>query len=189
MAVYITGDTHRDFERIRAFCERMETTREDIIIILGDAGINLYLDESDYRLKRELFKLPVTLFLIHGNHEERPYLSGNTYEEKTWHGGSVYVEEAFPNLIFAKDGEIYELNKKKAIVLGGAYSVDKESRQLNALPWFASEQPDQKIKNHVLKNLNKVNWEVDLVLSHTVPIDCEPVWAFIPGMNQEGLNC
>ena len=38
--IYITGDTHGQFERIEAFCERFATSREDILIILGDAGIN-----------------------------------------------------------------------------------------------------------------------------------------------------
>ena len=37
--IYITGDTHGSFERVESFCERMKTKREDILIILGDAGI------------------------------------------------------------------------------------------------------------------------------------------------------
>lgn len=39
---YITGDTHRDFERIILFCLENKTTRDDVLIILGDAGINYY---------------------------------------------------------------------------------------------------------------------------------------------------
>ncbi|MDR1771577.1 MAG: metallophosphoesterase [Hungatella sp.] len=38
--IYITGDTHGQFKRVEAFCERFQTKREDILIILGDAGIN-----------------------------------------------------------------------------------------------------------------------------------------------------
>lgn len=48
--IYITGDTHRDFGRIIDFCEENETTKDDILIILGDAGINYFLDSSDYDL-------------------------------------------------------------------------------------------------------------------------------------------
>lgn len=40
MAIYLTGDTHCAFLRIGAFCERMRTNKEDILIILGDAGVN-----------------------------------------------------------------------------------------------------------------------------------------------------
>ena len=37
---YITGDTHRDFKRIKLFCKENSTTKEDVIIILGDVGVN-----------------------------------------------------------------------------------------------------------------------------------------------------
>ena len=47
MSIYITGDKHRDFSRIYNFCERAGTTRDDIMIILGDSGINLLLFGMD----------------------------------------------------------------------------------------------------------------------------------------------
>ena len=34
--IYITGDTHRDFSRL----DKMEFNKDDLLIILGDAGIN-----------------------------------------------------------------------------------------------------------------------------------------------------
>ena len=40
--IYLTGDTHGDFQRIAHFCARMHTKPSDIMIILGDAGINFY---------------------------------------------------------------------------------------------------------------------------------------------------
>ena len=50
--IYITGDTHGDFTKIDFFCKKMNTTKQDIIIILGDAGINYYLNEKDEKIKR-----------------------------------------------------------------------------------------------------------------------------------------
>lgn len=38
--IYITGDTHGRFERVEAFCERFETSCEDILIIYWDGGID-----------------------------------------------------------------------------------------------------------------------------------------------------
>ena len=38
--VYLTGDTQGDFCRIADFCKRFETSVDDVMIILGDAGIN-----------------------------------------------------------------------------------------------------------------------------------------------------
>ena len=70
--IYITGDLHRDFTRVFAFARKKQTTKEDILIVLGDVGINYYLDDSDKTLKEKLQELPLTLFCIQGNHEERP---------------------------------------------------------------------------------------------------------------------
>lgn len=186
MAVYLTGDTHRDFGRIFQFCEEYGTTVDDILVILGDAGINYFCDSRDTQLKSELSELPITLLCIHGNHEERPYELG--YDEMEWHGGIVYYEEPFPNLLFAKDGEIYDFDGKKAIAIGGAYSVDKYYRLRNGLAWFDTEQPDDEIKAYVESQLDKCDWRVDYVFSHTVPIEYEPVWAFIPGLNQDMVD-
>jgi 3-oxoacid CoA-transferase subunit A len=56
--VYITGDTHRDFSRIESFCRQFETTAKDVMIILGDAGINNYGIEKGRQLKQVLNRLP-----------------------------------------------------------------------------------------------------------------------------------
>lgn len=181
--IYITGDTHGSFFRIKQFCERMNTTKDDIMIILGDAGLNFWLNKSDYKRKKEVMRLPITLFMIHGNHEERPYLIKG-YEEKEWHGGTVYVEPEFPRLIFAKDGEIYDFDGKKTVVIGGAYSIDKQYRITHHVPWFESEQPNDEIKAYVEEQLTKADWKVDVVLSHTAPVNYEPRHLFMKGINQ-----
>lgn len=53
------------------------------------------------------------------------------------------------NLLFAKDGEIYNFNGKKVMPVGGAYSIDKYYRIRNGLSWFETEQPDEAIKEYV----------------------------------------
>ncbi len=72
MHIYLTGDTHGEFDRIEDFCTEYDTTPEDVMVILGDAGINYWLDERDEELKTRLAQLPITLFCVHGNHEARP---------------------------------------------------------------------------------------------------------------------
>ncbi len=187
MSIYITGDTHRDFDRIYTFCQKTKTTKDDIMIILGDAGINYFLLGMDDNLKSELNMLPITLFCIHGNHEERPF-NIPSYEEQQWHGGTVYVEPRFPGLIFAKDGEIYDFNGQKYIAVGGAYSVDKYMRLMHGYPWFESEQPSDEIKAYVEHQLDKTGWQIDGVLSHTTPKAFEPTWAFITGIDQSKVD-
>lgn len=63
------------------FCERFQTGHEDVLIILGDAGINFSGGLRD-RLKKEfLVSLTITLFFIHGNHEQRSKTI-DCYQEK-----------------------------------------------------------------------------------------------------------
>lgn len=185
--IYITGDTHGDFDRIVEFCNENGTQKDDILIILGDAGINYYLNKRDLALKRELAELPITLFCIHGNHEQRPS-EISSYEQTEWHGGLVYVEPEFPNLIFASDGEIYDFNGRSVLVIGGAYSVDKNYRLAYHMPWFDTEQPDETIKKRTENKLKVAGWRVDVVLSHTAPLKFEPSWAFLPMVDQSTVD-
>jgi len=99
--IYITGDTHGDFNRIDAFCRRFKTQPDDIMIILGDSGINYYSGSRSRRLKTYLSTLPITFFCIHGNHENRPQ-NIPTYKEQDWHGGIVFAEGEYPNLFLQK---------------------------------------------------------------------------------------
>lgn len=187
--IYITGDTHGGFNRIIKFCDNYHTTKEDIMIILGDAGINYYLDERDIELKENLSKLPITLFCIHGNHEQRPE-EISTYKEKFCDdiSGICYVEPTYPNIRFGIDGECYKLNDKKCMVIGGAYSVDKYYRQLHGYAWWNNEQPSEKTKRKVEEGLKSMNWNLDVVLTHTVPLKYEPTEVFLPFIDQSTVD-
>lgn len=185
--VIITGDTHGEFSRIIDFCEEYETALNDVMVILGDSGINYYLDERDTVLKEKLSDLHVTLFCVYGNHEERPEnIPG--YEERKWRGGVVYYEPEYPYLLFARDGEVYELEGKSVLVVGGAYSIDRDYRLANGLPWYESEQPDAAIKHRVEERLDKAGWKVDCVFSHTVPLSYIPRHAFLSNVDQNRVD-
>jgi len=184
--IYITGDTHRNFKRTAAFCDTVESTTDDLLIILGDAGIHYFGSEKDRILKRQLAEFPITLFCVHGNHEQRPETLG--YTEKLWHGGVVYCEPEYPNLLFAKDGEIYEFIGKKYIVIGGAYSVDKPWRLSDGYGWWPDEQPSEEIRGRVEERLDAEGWRVDAVLTHTCPNKYLPREMFIGGVDQATVD-
>lgn len=87
MAIYLTGDTHGNFSRIEKFCTKMETSKDDIIIVLGDAGINFNGGWIDLQNKKYISSLPITLFCIHGNHEQRPTNFPSYHDQVTsWRG-------------------------------------------------------------------------------------------------------
>ena len=179
--IYITGDTHRDFSRLYT----LYGTSNDMLIVLGDASINYFLDESDIELKDYLNSFNIKLFCIRGNHEERPE-NISTYKEVEMFGGKVYIEEEFPNLIFAKDGEIYNIDGNKVLVIGGAYSVDKGYRIRNKIPWFSDEQL---MDDEMLAILDKVEGQhFDIVLTHTCPQKYEPTEVFLPGLDQSTVD-
>jgi len=179
---YLTGDTHRDFDRLEELLYYTEGL-DDVLIILGDVGINYHGYAADYALKQELSELPVTLFCIYGNHEMRPE-NIDSYETKDWNGGTVLWEPEFPNLIFAIDGEIYNLNGLRCLVIGGAYSIDKHLRT-RGVNWWEDEQPSSEIMVRVENKLNSVNWNVDIVLSHTCPYRFLPIKDLIPLSEEE----
>ena len=69
---YLTGDTHGSFERINEFCHRFKTTKEDVMIILGDAGINYYEGKRAETLKNILDDIPITFFVFMGTMSRDP---------------------------------------------------------------------------------------------------------------------
>ena len=179
--IYITGDTHRDFSRL----DKMKFNKDDLLIILGDAGINYYLNEEDNKFKEYLKKYNVKMFCIRGNHEERPE-NISTYREIDMFGGKVFIEEDAPYLIFAKDGEEYIIDGKSILVIGGVYSVDKEYRLIYGYKWFKDEQLTKEEMNTIY---NKVKGKhFDIVLTHTCPLKYEPVEVFLSGINQSKVD-
>lgn len=181
--VYLTGDTHGDFERFIGFSVRMRPSKNDVMIVLGDAGLNYYKSQRDKDIKKFVNDFPFTTFCIHGNHEIRPE-DIPSYKTKEYCGGIVWYEEEFPKIVFAKDGEIYNLDGYQCIVIGGAYSVDKFYRLKNGWRWFENEQPSEEIKKYVEAKLESINNKVDIILSHTCPKKYEPTEVFLKGLDQ-----
>jgi 3-oxoacid CoA-transferase subunit A len=186
--VYITGDIHGNPDRIIYMAQCHNMTEEDTIVILGDVGANYYLNKRDDRMKQALSQyVKASILCIHGNHEERPAnIAG--YQVKVWNEGLVYFQEEYPNLLFAVDGSVFSLNGKKCLVLGGAYSVDKHYRLASGYAWFESEQPTEAIKTAVADQLITINYQVDVVFSHTCPFKYEPVEMFISGIDQSKVD-
>jgi|LGVE01.1.fsa_nt_gb 3-oxoacid CoA-transferase subunit A len=187
MSIYITGDTHSQIGRIREFCSRYKTTTEDIMVVLGDAAFNYYLNNRDDLLKKEANSFPVTWFCIKGNHEKYAGAISN-YIEGKFHGGTVYYEADYPNILFAKDGEVYIFDEKKVLVIGGAYSPDYYYRMAYNLEWFDDEQPSEETKKIVEDKLSELDYEVDYIFSHTVPLRYLPYEWFLGGIDQATVD-
>lgn len=185
--VYVTGDLHGQFGRVKYFAREAETSYKDTLVVLGDVGLNYNLNTVDWYRKRDAASIPVTMLCVHGNHEARP-TKKMRYQEKEFAGGTVLYEPEFPSLLFAVDGEIYRLNGKQCLVIGGAYSVDKMYRLASGAKWFPDEQPSEKIKEKVERVLYERDYRVDMVLSHTCPIQYIPTEVFLPMIDQKTVD-
>ena len=178
--VWFTGDIHGTVNSIARFINKVRPTKEDVIVLLGDVGANYYSGRRDNQNEAG----PVFL-CVHGNHEMRPGCVPG-YVEKEWHGGAVWVQPEYSNLLFAKDGEVFTLGEHNYLVIGGAYSVDKEYRLRNGWGWWPDEQPSDDIKAYVEKQIRETTF--DIVLSHTCPFKYEPVEMFLAGIDQSTVD-
>lgn len=182
---YITGDIHGDPRRIVEFSKKYDLTGRDVVVILGDVGANYDLGPRDEWMKGILSAIAPIILCIHGNHEARPETVPG-YLEKQWNGGVVLFQSQYPNLLFAKDGEIYSLNGKRCIAIGGAYSVDKHIRLARGWSWFPDEQPSEQIKAYVEQQLAEN--KMDVVFSHTCPDRYKPIECFLAGIDQSTVD-
>lgn len=153
---YITGDKHGDYDSVQKFCYKNGTSKEDVLIVLGDAGINFYGDARDIMMKERLSHLPITLFCIQGNHDKRPE-DISTYKTKKFMGAFVFYEDEYDNIFFAKDGEVYQFGASRCLVLGGAFSVDKYYRLFSLFYYGSGVDKSFEIALDIRKIMNKSN--------------------------------
>jgi len=198
--IFVTGDTHGDFDRIEKLCSRFETTKDDLIIILGDAGINYWGGSRDRKLKKRLEKMPITFFLVRGNHESRPSPKSYNikYIMKDDYSGHFLVEKDYPSLLFAMDGARYSIRGWHTIVIGGAYSVDKyyrlEQQYLGrtGYRWFYDEQLSQEERDKIFNQLKSEKENgfptPKVILSHTCPFKNIPREMFLPFIDQSTVD-
>jgi len=183
--IYITGDIHGDPYPIEKICKKYHLNKDDTVVILGDVGVNYFLNQRDQMMKKYLANLAPTILCIHGNHEARPK-TVEGYIEQEWNGGIVYIQPEFPKLLFLKDGEIFDLDGYRCLVIGGAYSVDKFYRQARGWAWWPDEQPSDEVKQHVESQVK--SQKIDAIFSHTCPAKYIPIECYLPGLDQSTVD-
>lgn len=163
--VYVTGDTHRviDFDKLRKL-PRDQFTKEDYVIICGDAGI-IWGSDTDNEIIEIYNNLPFTTLFIDGNHENHDLLDSYPVEE--WNGGKVH--KISDSIIHLMRGQVFNICGQRFFTMGGAVSTDKWHRT-EGVSWWARELPSNEEYEEAIENLEKVNFEVDYVLTHCGPI-------------------
>lgn len=188
MSVYLLGDIHGDWRTVTYLCKNL--TKNDIVIQLGDHGINYYGTGQDDNLKKKIAKLNCTFIFLTGNHDRRASNFKNyslTKIEKNGIKGNFYYNGSYPNQLFCPMFGIMEIENNKMLILSGSYSVDKWYRLQNGWNWFEDEQLLEDEKIEVLELIEKEN-TFDYVLSHTCPYKYQPTHLFLDGIDQSSVD-
>ena len=138
----------------------------DILIVNGDFGIGFW--NGRYWSEETFFdwisEQEYTVLFVDGNHENFNKL--NDYPVELWNGGRVH--KIRHNLIHLMRGEVYNIDGISVFAFGGGYSIDKYRRQEN-VSWWRQEMPSEEEYKNAEKNLQKVDYQVDYIITHTAP--------------------
>lgn len=149
----------------------------DILLICGDFGYIFRGDEDedkflDYIEKEANFDI----IFVDGNHENFPKIY--SYPIEQWNNGKVH--RIRNNIRHLMRGEIYTINSKTFFVFGGGYSIDKERRLdyekvYGRKIWWEEEFPTKQEIDNAYKNLEKYNWKVNYIITHSAPTNVLPM--------------
>ena len=162
--IFITGDTHgfHDFPKLQRFAtEHPELSESDYMIIAGDFG-GVW---SEKTLEKDLApyqNLPCTVLFIDGNHENFDLLE--RYPIEVWNGGKIH--RITDKIIHLMRGQVYQIDGRSFFTFGGATSIDKYMRR-EGLEWWPQERPTDADIIEANKNLEKVGFEVDFIVTHS----------------------
>lgn len=162
--IYVTGDTHRNVNKAKLLNFNYSgLTKSDYIIICGDFGF-IWFGDSDQPFLDWLEELPCSILFCDGNHDNHPLI--NSYPVLEWNGGKVH--QIRPHVLHLMRGEIYNIDNQKFFVFGGGESIDKMYRK-EGESWWPEELPTKEECEYALDNLEKNNWKVDYVITHSAP--------------------
>jgi 3-oxoacid CoA-transferase subunit A len=186
---YITGDIHGDLSRFDDFEKSLNHNIINNLIVLGDSGFlyHDYFSRQAIYMRERAKGFSFNFYIVRGNHEDRPEnvpALTKLYDSQIL--GEVYVDEAYPSIRYLLDGAIYNFGGQNCLILGGAYSVDKQYRLMRGWKWFPEEQLANEEMTQIYKNCK--DKQFDFILSHTCPYSWRPTHMFLSMIDQETVD-
>ena len=199
----VRGDTHGNFLWMTGDILNKYNPEETAIIILGDAGFDFYLNKTDERKKKEVNARGYKIYFLRGNHEQCPELVPGyikIFDEEV--KGAVYCNPEYPNIRAFMDYGFYDINGYTCLIIGGAYSVDKqwrlqrvgmteETNDPKKSGWFNNEQLTLEQRADCLqkvKQFHATGKQIDFVMTHTCPYSWEPRDMFLNFIDQSTVD-
>ncbi len=181
----ISGDTHGSLDRYTVLKDFEPGTAA--LIILGDVAFNYTGGPQDNYLKDKANQYKNYIYCVRGNHEMRPSdvsTMEQIFDENV--ANMVYYEPKYPYIRYFKDGNVYDIDGYRALVIGGAYSVDKHYRLMMNRKWFPNEQLSEGEMNTISKIYK--DDQIDFIFSHTCPLSWQPTDLFLEGLDQSTVD-
>ena len=160
--IYITGDTHGEYDDLIDRLAPYEPEEGDIVIVAGDFGFIWF--PEDMRSLDKIKKLPYTVAIVDGNHENFDIL--NSFPVEKWNGGDIH--RIAENIIHLMRGQLFEIEGKTVFTMGGAYSTDKAYRR-EGRSWWSAEQPSAEEYDTARATLERCSNKADIIITHTLP--------------------
>ncbi len=162
--VYVTGDTHGDYERFSdPLLKKLE--EEDVLIICGDFGFIWDGSHQENMVLKKLSQKKYTIAFVDGCHENFDLLERN-YPLNRWMGG--IVRQISPNIVHLQRGEIYTIEGDTYFTFGGGHSQDIEYRTETG-NWWKQEHPTHDEIRHAIYKLQESKSKVDYIITHEPP--------------------
>lgn len=193
--IYVTGDKHGQYQDLMRRLKDMNTTKKDVVIVLGDHGTLYYGEKDDKHKKRFVNGLPATFIMLRGNHDRRASAPEYTTHELRYintpeYEGNFWIDPEYPSILYTTDWGWYRFGTKKVFVICGAYSVDKYRRlQMTAMGfknyhWFKDEQLSEQERQWATDEMlfNEPIGEF-YIMSHTCPFKYRQLDHALPGID------
>ncbi len=192
--IYLTGDTHGEFERLGS--NYFDAGKGDYVIICGDFGNLWDNSKSEQYWRKWLREKPFTVLFVDGNHENYDMLY--SYPVTEWKGGKVH--KISDNIIHLMRGQIFDIDGVRFFTMGGASShdidagildpnapdfaakrkkLDREMAlyRINRVSWWEEEIPSEEEMAEGLSNLERVGNKVDVILTHCIPSSVQDIYS------------
>lgn len=158
--IYVTGDTHADLNRF--YIKKLR--KKDTLIICGDFGFIWDGTDREKKILKKIGSFPFKTLFIDGTHENFDLLFDYPIVEFC-NGKAQHISG---NLFHLLRGQIYKIENKKIFTFGGGESTDKDDR-ISCNKWWPQELPRiDEIKGSIVE-LNKINRNVDYIVTHEPP--------------------
>jgi len=162
-----TWDARKISKKIWTSSRRL--TKDDVLVILWDfwhLWYTLWTNKSqEYNLDL-LAGLNYTIAVVPWNHENYNEIFWLSETDKWW--AKVWeLKRKTGSIYFLQRWEVYNINWRKILAIGGAKSTDKTMRKEDK-DWWQLEYLTEAEKNKTIENIKK-HKRFDYIFSHTCP--------------------